>query len=1019
MKKSRVIYWGIVGALVCAGLGLSVVKRNGHYAFQWQASELMAQTKDGDYHALSALENFNRVLFQLQQNYVDPSRLQPNLMISSALDELQKSVPELLFIFDKPVREHPTRVEVRIQEQTRSFSLENIDNLWEMSLRLRRILTFVQDYLPQDAKPQSLEYDVINGMLSALDPHSVILSPEMYRSMMEGNRGKFGGLGIVVRMIDGVLIVVEPVAGDVPARRAGIEEGDQILTIDGTPTLNMNISEAVELLKGEPKTTVRLSVMRKGWEKPKDIDVIRDEIQIPSLESDSLGDKIAYIRLKSFQGNSQSDMTKALEKLRKDMGGINGLVFDLRGNPGGLLEQAVYIADNFLDSGNIVTTVGANDTLAQPRDATQGTTQDNYPIIVLMDYSSASASEIVAGALKNNNRAIVVGDTSFGKGSVQVLYELPDKSALKLTIGQYLTPGNQSIQSVGIVPDIRLVPMMASQGDIDLYPKPWVRREESLGGHLVNQNAVKNLKPAYNLRYLSQRYDLPEDELDEDSILTLEDVDKIIKAKTKNKKPKDDPQVRLARQILLRIGAVSNRRAMVEKFLQSADSLQNEEDRVLVDALGKRGIDWENGVRPENVRLALDLTTDKPDNLTVAGDEVVVTAAATNLGEQTLYRVVGLTESTFGRANDREFIFGRIDPGQTVRRELKLKTNRAQVSRVDKFETKVYLDEGTPYPQNSVADKTIELSTRAIAQPDFKIHYAILDRDGNSQAVGNGLLDDGETVTLRLWVSNDGDGVAEKPLIFLKNKAPEIRLVDARAETEPLEKGRRVMRDFTFRTTEVGKGDVQLELHVYDKASTRMLVEKIAFKTSRSDETEGFHVEPQSATLATGENARLYVSPAPSANTLVALPPGAVVSSDAVFGGFTHIVAGELRGWVQTTQLTPSHAAVTPIEPQTIATIPRIRLADMPHATTGDKIEIQADVSGFAPLIDYYVYASTEVDHVYDYQKVAYGELSGDAAQIRTTVPLRPGLNSIRLFVRDKNKSEAHETILVYRRQDG
>ncbi len=1016
MKRSRIIYWGVVATLALAGIGVSVVERNGHVEFEWRGAELMAQTRFDDFHEIAALQVFNRVLLQLQQNYVDPERLDPNTMIASSLDSLQKSVPELLCIFDKPIKEHPTQVEVKIQGQSKTFELDGLENLWEMSLRLRSILVFVQEYLPEDVKPRDLEYDAINGMLGALDPHSVILSPELYRSMMEGNRGKFGGLGIVVRMIDGVLIVVEPVAGDVPARRAGIEEGDQILSIDGTPTLNMNISEAVDLLKGEPQTTVRLNVMRKGWKKPRDIDVVRAEISIPSLESAALEDHIAYVKLKSFQGNSQSDMSKALDSLSKEMDGIHGLVLDLRGNPGGLLDQAVYIADNFLDSGNIVTTVGVNDTLSQPRNATRKTTQASYPIVVLMDSSSASASEIVAGALKNNDRALIAGDTSFGKGSVQVLYELPDKSALKLTIGQYLTPGNMSIQSVGIVPDIRLVPMLASKDDLNLYPKPWLRREESLGGHLVNQKAVRDQTPAYALRYLSQRYDIGDDDFDDDSVLTLEDVDKLIKSKPKNKKPEDDPQVRLAHQMLKRIGNVHRRRDMIDKFVSSADSLQLEEDRALTEALKERGIDWTAGPVPADLQLELHVETDRPDNAMTAGEEMVIRATATNRGAQPAFRVVGLTESTLGRANDKEFVFGKIDPGQSVTRELRVKSNRAQASRVDPVTVKLFLDDGSPIPKSELQKTAIEITTHAIEQPEFTIHYAIVDTD-NGKGVGNGLLDDAEDVTVRLWVSNDGPGTAEKPLIYLKNKAPEIILKNARAETEALPHGARVVRDFTFRTTQVSTADVQLELHVYDKASTHKLVETIAFKTARSEEVPSAIVTPQKDVQRLTGPAKLHVSPVDTSNALVTLPQDSTVQRDAIVGRWSHIVAGDIQGWIASTSLQDAAGSpISPIEVETIATIPRIQLADMPHVTDHDTISISADVTGFATLKDYYIYIATEVDHEFNMQKVVYEPLSQKSEHIQTTVPLKKGLNTIRLFVRDNNKSEAYESIFVYRR---
>lgn len=1015
MSKKQAIFWGLTAGIFLTGIGLSISERDGHYAFEWRGAELMAQPKLDEYHDIASLQIYNRVLLQLQEYYVDPSRLDPNFMISTTLDNLQKNVPELLLVFDKKVKEKPTQVVVNIHGLSKTFSLDNINNLWEMSLRLRAILSFIQDYLPPDVKPRELEYDAINGMLSALDPHSVILPPEVYRSMAEGNRGKFGGLGIVVRMVDGLLIIVDPIEGNVPAAKAGLKEGDQILSIDGTPTLNMNIQEAVDLLKGEPDTTVHLLVKRKDWKEPKKIDVVRAEIEIPSLESAALDDKIAYIKLKSFQGNSQSDMTKALEKLRTEMDGMNGLILDLRGNPGGLLDQAVLIADNFLQSGTIVTTVGVNNSLKKPRKASKETTEPEYPIVVLMDYSSASASEILAGALKNNDRALIVGDTSFGKGSVQVLYELPDKSALKITIGQYLTPGEQSIQSVGIVPDIRLVPMRALKDDIDLYPKTWVRREESLGGHLDNENVKRDLKPSYNLRYLSKRYAMDDDELDDDSVITLEDIDKILKNKPKTNKPVDDPEVRLAREILLKIGDIHERNNMIVKFLEGATSLQIEEDRALVEALSDIGIDWSSCTKPAAPDVELTISTDRFNNIVSAGDTMVIRTTATNRSSAPICRLAARTVSSLSRTNDKELIYGRIEPGQSITREITLKTNHAQSERVDNFDVNLYLDDGTPVPQTPIASASTFITTMEQPHPAFTIHYAIIDRDENGKT-GNGLLDDDEEVTMRIWVSNDGPGTAEKPLIFLKNKAPEIKLMDARFETEALHTGERVMRDFKFKTTKVGANDVNLELHIYDKASTQSLVEKIAFQTSKTPALNSNKVEQKQQTARVMSQTPLRVSPIASANSLNDVAQGATVKVDAVVGDYSHVTADPLMGWVLSSMLEPSEDAVTPITPGTIATIPRISLASMRHITDQESIDIHADVTSYASLVDYYIFVSNEVDHNYTVEKVAYAPLSEDLKHIHATVPLAKGLNSIRIFVRDKNKSEAHETILVYRK---
>ncbi len=1040
MKRTRIIYWGIAGTALATGLGLSVVKSGDRWEFNWDGAELMAQTSQNAPHDLAALQITNRVLLQLQENYVDTDRLDPVTMLAESLDAVQKVVPELLIVFDKPKTEHPTTLTATIGDKQRTFSLDSITNLWEMSLRLREVLLFVQNDFPTDVKPRDLEYTLINGMLKTLDPHSVILSPEVYKDMQEGNQGKFGGLGIVVRMVDGVLVIINPMEGEPPAVKAGLKAGDQILAIDGTPTLNMNVSDAVEMLKGEPNTTVKLTVQRKGWKAPKIIDVVREEIQIPSTTSDDLGDHVAYVKLKGFQANSQTDMIEALKKLTEKMGVIEGLVLDLRGNPGGLLDQAVQIADDFLSSGTIVTTVGQSDALKKPYNATIKTTQPGYPIVLLIDSSSASASEIVAGALQNNDRALVLGDTSFGKGSVQVLYELPDKSALKMTIAQYLTPGDRSIQSVGIVPDIHLVPMLATADTFDLYPRPWERRESSLDSHLDNQRADKQSESPYALRYLSNRIDL-ESEMDEETVLTLDDIDKYIATQQKEDSPSKDPQVRLAKRILRLMKPTQSSRAdMLKTYAPNADEISRDEAKALIDQLATFNIDWSEGTNPApdtiTSALKLDLKTkcvpgkaetarcDAPvdDDAThtyLAGEQYKVEATLTNTSSETLYRLAARTESSFNAANDEEFIFGTIAPGQSVTRELTLKTNRAQASRRDNFKVTVYADDGTPIPKTELINNEIFLTTQARPQPKFTLSYAILDEIPNTHKRGNALLDDNEKVTVRVWVTNAGDGTAEKPLVYLKNgdKKSVIRLTDARSETEALAPGQTITRDFTFETDTVTAETVPLELHIYDKTSTQVLVENIGFITAKNDDIKVSTSLPVTEyTTAVAPDTPLYVSPTTMSAAIQTFTTLTRATVDAEVADFVHIVSGDVLGWVKRDQLRTDDTDATNAQVTTITTIPRITIDPaMPLSTQDDKITLKARFDASQPLKDCYIYVFSMEDHTLQSTKVAYDKLAPDATEYTREVPIKPGVNRVRLFVRDQKNSEAYETIQVYR----
>jgi len=1018
VKLKSVLVWFFSLLLICGGFALSIVHSGGWSAFSWQPNALMAKQLDDKElpHELAALEVFNRVLLQLQENYVDSSRFEPKTMIVTTLDEIQKSVPELLLSFDRDVKDNPSKVLVQIGAKSKEFNLDTVASLWELSLKLKEILLFIQADLPEDVKSKDIEYVAINGLLSTLDPHSMIISSELYRDMSEGNRGKFGGLGIMVRMIDGVLVLMEPMPGNPPAVKAGMKAGDQILSIDGVPTLNMNLQEAVDLLKGEPATSVKLSVMRKGWKEAKNITVVREEISIASIVADDLGDKVAYIKIKGFQSNSQADLIKELDALDKKMGGIGALILDLRGNPGGLFDQAVMIADDFLNEGVIVTTEGSSKRYRKPYTASARLTQAFYPLIVLIDSSSASASEIVAGALKNLNRAIVMGDTSFGKGSVQVLYELQDKSALKLTIAQYLTPGDQSIQSVGIVPDIQLLPMRVKSDEEDIYSKSWVRREHSLGGHLDNEKANKNVVPSYSLRFISNRLALPSDEFDADSELTLDDVEKIIAATPKDEKPADNPEVKLAKHILLAANGKYKRDELLELYSSIGPELQASEDKELVARLKNNGIDWSAGENPADPKIRLYIHTERSDNRFDAGEKYDISATVENLGDQPLYRIVGISESSLKRVDDKEFIFGKIAPKQKITRSIKSSTSTAQNSRVDKFSVKLYADSGSANLGSALLEESVYITTEQRAQPYFSINYSIIDKD--KSGAGNSLLDENEELTLRVWVQNIGEGDVERPLIFLKNKGvKEIQLQDARVEPKkPLKEGEILVQDFKFKTLSPGTKPLSLELHAYDKKGSQMLVEKIALQSARDLSLRDAKLVQKRYRAMVLEDSPLYVSPVKDANSLSQISAQSVVDVSAEFNGFSRVSAGDVVAWLDTKLLEPSNAPLSPYTQTTMTTIPRLVIdKDMPRKVREDSVRLQAKVHSSLPLKDYYIYAITEENHQLKAKKVVYHAFKDGSDTVDVKIPLQQGVNRLRIYVRDEKKSEAYETVQVYR----
>lgn len=349
------------------------------------------------------------------------------------------------------------------------------------------------DYVdkPEDAK---LIESAINGMLTSLDPHSSYMDAKSFKDMQVQTRGEFGGLGIEVTMEDGQLKVVTPI-DDTPAAKAGIMAGDIVAAIDDEPVQGLSLNQAVEKMRGAVNTPVRLKVVRKGVSDPIEVKIIRDVIRIRSVRMRTEGGDIGYIRVTQFNEQTFDGLKKAIEEINKEIPAdkLKGYVIDLRNNPGGLLDQAIAVSDAFLERGEIVSTRGRNADESQRYNARSGDLTKGKPVVVLINGGSASASEIVAGALQDHKRATVVGTRSFGKGSVQTIIPLGSNGAIRLTTARYYTPSGRSIQAKGIDPDIQVLPDVPPE----LKGKDETKGEASLRGHLKNGEEERGGSSAY------------------------------------------------------------------------------------------------------------------------------------------------------------------------------------------------------------------------------------------------------------------------------------------------------------------------------------------------------------------------------------------------------------------------------------------------------------------------------------------------------------------------------------------
>ncbi len=345
-------------------------------------------------------------------------------------------------------------------------------------------LSIVRKNYVDEKTPKDLIYGAIKGMINSLDPHSGFMTPEQYKEMQVDTKGEFGGLGIQIGIKEGMLTVIAPI-DDTPAYRAGIKAGDKIIKINDEFTKDMSLQDAVTRMRGIPSTSIIITILREGWKETKDFTIVREIIKIKSVKSKLLEDGIGYLKVSQFQESTASDLSKAIVKLKEE--GMSSLILDLRNNPGGLLNSAVEVTSLFIPDNKMV--VFIKDKKGEKVEYLSEKPNEDFSqqMIVIVNEGSASASEIVAGALKDWNRAVIIGTQTFGKGSVQSVIPLNDGSALRLTTSIYFTPKGTSIQTTGITPDIEVKPEIQEGEKV----RP-VIREKDLKGHLLNGNGEEN-----------------------------------------------------------------------------------------------------------------------------------------------------------------------------------------------------------------------------------------------------------------------------------------------------------------------------------------------------------------------------------------------------------------------------------------------------------------------------------------------------------------------------------------------
>lgn len=953
---------------------------------------------------LTHLVVLDRAIRQIHENYVDPSRINWRRMVGAAMEAVQQQVPELLVQVERDDNELPTRLLVRVNEAEQAFELRDVDSLWQTAFKFRDIFRFIQPNLLNYSKFDDIEYAAINGMLSTLDPHSNLMRPDEYREMKLTTRGKFGGLGIVISVKDGHLVVVNPIP-DTPAADAGIKPGDRVVQINLDSTVNMALQDAVDLLRGTPKSKVDIHIVREGWKAPRKFTLTRANIKVQSVDHKLLADRVGLIRIRNFQNTTDDEVEVALNDLRGVGRPLNGLILDLRDNPGGLLDQAIKIADRFVESGPIVTTVGYGDKLREPKMAIGVGTEEDYPLVVLTNRQSASASEIVAGALKNHKRAVVIGQQTFGKGSVQVIYDNKDDSALKLTIAQYLTPGDISIQSVGIVPDIATLPVVLTDEDTDFFRSESLKTgEKELEGHLDHESSQisKAVRSELTLRYL----------LDPKLAREIEDH------------PNDlivDFEIAFARDLIASTDA-GRRDAFLSDVRGVLLAKTEAEMAGIVAALSARGIVWtatpltrraSSGPAPE---AQITVVTEPAAGEIVAGETATVTTTVRNLGPGALRNLHALTRSDNELFDGHELLFGTLEPGAEKTWVLKLKAPRHALSRRDAVRIE-FFEEGGHAP----AEVKTRLSVTQLERPRFALSYAL---DDSVTGNGDGLIQMGEEVEVVLDVQNVGKGKSFGAQVALNAvEEDELRPVfikRGRADLLELLPGQIGHARLSFRAKELlVKPDLPISIGVFDGELREGTSEKLTLLAVPRGEPVA--LERTRLTAKTGSELRLRGTPSSAApvahRAQVSRQP---IRSDGRFGAWYRVpLERKLFTWVHQDDVAATPDGGEPSEPS--GRIERAPLVGPPVITLSDhgKAETKSDsltLSGEALAVNLVRDLLIYVNNKKVYFK-SNARADGDRALMRFSarLPLDAGVNRITVIAREDEQLSSRQTLFVTR----
>ena len=977
--------------VVIAVLGVTLPSTNG-----WTA----LKSSEGTKHDLSKAEVMDRTILAVMEDYYDSERIEPLSMFRGAMDELIKAVAEIKVTYDGD-----KQALIEVPGSQLSLSLGTMNSPWGLSRAFHRIFAFLQKNLPLDENInyQTIEYSAVNGLLATLDPHTSAMIPDVWEELRMSTRGAFEGIGIRITTdyrepCNGELTVVEVFDGT-PAQKAGLKVGDKIIRIEDDSTVNITTSEAADQLRGERGTKVKVGILRKDGTR-KTLHIVRQRIPIDSVKSKMLKDNIGYIELSGFQQSSATEMENALESLHEK--NMKGLVLDLRGNPGGLLEAAIDIANLFIGNGTLVTTAGRNPADRDVTNADADGTEPAYPIAILIDGYTASAAEILSGALRNHGRALLVGDTTFGKGSVQNIISLPDGGALRLTIQQYLIPGDISIQAVGVAPDISFAPSVIDRKEMLVSHREQSFSEASLDSHLIRASRIERGDRPGALR---MPYFVSAKQRQEDMALFrqcyTDDLDR--------KSYRSRYETEFARRVVSRATGVTTAELLVTARQMISEMAAGEQKEVS-KALSKLGVDWEmpegevDATAEEMVPADSLKATISLDNTAQAGRDFRFTVTVKNTGKKPVHQLRAKTVSDNPYLADIDLVFGKLLPGKSRKWTATVSLPPVAMSRIDPMSVTFFSAEGV-VPD----DREVSVQVSGRKKPRLVYEWDVQD-NGN----GNGFIEPGEKFTMRLKVINRGDGPTFKTEANLSSN-PGLDIESGRFVLKALAPGESVEGQFLLSAPEAAISSVrQVEATLTFDEWVPM---KMPSLLSLQQQTFVFSVYPGMPEVDDASGTVMVVEPetpifmAPSSDA----PVAGIAEKDAVFtvtgrlGDFFRVKLDDnFSGWMARKQVAPGGAGKQAYTPA-VTQLPSIELeGDDVRVVNNSSIVVKGDVAHPDGLRDLLVFV--------DGKKVEYEMLKNTTnRKFSLQVPLETGANMISIIARHDRHSVASRSVFVRR----